>query len=303
MESAPLTSEESPRRLRFGMVYLFAAMGVGVLLFTVVGGWYAEFRGRTYAQRTVDKLKGKHTTYNDGFLERVELEFPPLDEQQVEWLAPAWKYQDNVTRLKLEDSAVYDKDVPAILEMPNLKALQLDGTEVGDASMAQLRLHTPLGGWQELDLARTRITDGCATDLAQLTSLVELSLAETQVTDATLAQLPALEHLEKLNLAHCPITDEGLYHIRELERLVELDLRHTPITDEGLAHLKRLPRLTKLHLSHTAITEGAIISLRRLPQLKEVDLMETGLDAAAQERLKRQMPELTIATESSESAP
>ena len=89
-------------------------------------------------------------------------------------------------------------------------------------------------------------------------------------------------------------TDEGLSHLRLLLSLRELFLDGTQINDTGLAHLARLTNLTKLSLRRTAITDTGLAHLPALSNLRNLDLNDTGVTAAAIDKLKKALPELTV---------
>lgn len=86
----------------------------------------------------------------------------------------------------------------------------------------------------------------------------DLNLARTQVTDAGLAPLAAMQNLRRLRLEHTGITDAGLDHLSGLPRLEYLNLFDTKVSDAGLEKLAPVSSLRRLYVYQTQATkEGA----------------------------------------------
>ena len=106
-----------------------------------------------------------------------------------------------------------------LVNLPNLKQLCLDGIDVTEAVLPQLKLAK---------------------------QLESLWLWETQVSDQSLVQLQNLSMIQELDLDLNPqLTDACLVHLQGLKNLKRLNLSRTGITPQGIADLqRRLPNAT-----------------------------------------------------------
>lgn len=102
------------------------------------------------------------------------------------------------------------------------------GTNFGDAQLARLAPLAPNLRW--LDLAGTGITDAGLAQLAAMGNLARLHLERTAITDMGLAPLSRLPELEYLNLYATAITDAGLAGLQKLPRLKQVFLWQTHVT-------------------------------------------------------------------------
>jgi len=101
-----------------------------------------------------------------------------------------------------------------------------------------------------------KLTDELMLDLVkEMSKLQELELARTAVTDAGLVHLKGLTELRELHLDYTKITDAGLVHLKELTELQTLHLSGSKITDAGLVHLKGLTKMQTLDLRGTIFTK------------------------------------------------
>ena len=89
-------------------------------------------------------------------------------------------------------------------------------------------------------------------------SMQDLNLARTKVTDAGLAAVAGMKNLQRLRLENTAVTDAGLDHLKGLEKLEYLNLFNTAVTDAGLEKLAALKGLKRLYVWQTKATkEGA----------------------------------------------
>jgi hypothetical protein len=147
--------------------------------------------------------------------------------------APAVK-GDEMTLEKVPNAAAL---LPSLAEKhPNLRVLQLMGTNVTDADLVHLR---------------------------GLTKLEGLGLRSTAVTGSGLAQLAGMRNLNFINLADTRLTDAEMPSLGKLAGITGLNLSHTKITDAGLIHLKSMGRLTKINLTGTAVTNAGVIEAKK----------------------------------------
>jgi mono/diheme cytochrome c family protein len=89
-------------------------------------------------------------------------------------------------------------------------------------------------------------------------SLEDLNLARTKITDTGLAIIGQMKNVKRLRLENTSITDAGLEHLKGLEKLEYLNLFNTQISDAGLEKLAPLKNLKRLYVWQTKATkEGA----------------------------------------------
>ncbi|XP_077410640.1 uncharacterized protein LOC144040368 isoform X2 [Vanacampus margaritifer] len=167
-------------------------------------------------------------------------------------------------------------DVSALSELPGLQTLNLDGTAVTEASLAQLSTHPSLSS---LSLAGVRVSDGDrALQIVSGLALTHLTLpGRHSVTDAGLAFLSRLRLLAELDLTdYTQVTDQGVQHLCAMTRLKKLSLSNTQVTDTGLPSLRPLLELQELCLDRTAVSSRGVAALITcLPHLQVLGLAST----------------------------
>ena len=143
---------------------------------------------------------------------------------------------------------------------PHLRELELWGSDITDADLAQLGQERELEG---IDFNATSISDAGFEHIRGLTRLRKLCLSNTRITDAGLSYIAELRRLELLNLDGTQITDAGLDHLVRLSTLQWLSLRLTHVSDAGLRKLEKLRKLKELNVYGTAVTEDGVERLRK----------------------------------------
>ncbi|XP_061613582.1 uncharacterized protein si:ch73-173p19.1 isoform X1 [Phyllopteryx taeniolatus] len=167
-------------------------------------------------------------------------------------------------------------DVSALSELTGLQTLNLDGTGVTEASLAQLGAHPALSS---LSLAGVRVSDGNRTlQIISGLPLTHLTLpGRHSVTDGGLAFLSRLQLLAELDLTdYTQVTDQGVQHLCTMIRLKKLSLSNTQVTDAGLPALRPLLELQELCLDRTAVSSRGVATLITcLPHLQVLGLAST----------------------------
>ena len=105
------------------------------------------------------------------------------------------------------------------------------GTNFGDRDLAAL---APLAAnlrW--LDLAGTAVTDASMAQVGAMRHLTRLHLQHTAVTDSGVARLGGLGELESLNLYGTAVTDAALETLKRLPKLRQLYLWQSKVTPEA----------------------------------------------------------------------
>ncbi|HEY6209835.1 MAG TPA: hypothetical protein VIW28_12295 [Gemmatimonadales bacterium] len=191
---------------------------------------------------------------------------------------------DHVTSLKLGGSKrLTDLGVRCLARMPQLRHLDLSGTQVTDRGLEVLR---ELAALQSISLAWTRVTDAGVSHLSHCQHLQRVNLSATNTGDGAIRALsgkPKLRHF----WSGGQVTDAGLpllhqfpvfktWHGGEIALALlspnaepnSLGLRGS-FTDRGLATLVGLDGLFALNVddSKLAITAAGLAPLVTLPHL------------------------------------
>ena len=120
----------------------------------------------------------------------------------------------------------------------NWRALNLSLHASQDLGKA-LPLLKDVLGLVDLNLGGTKIKDADLANLKGLTNLDHLHLENTPITDAGLAHLKGLTKLNYLNLYGTQVSDAGLAQLKGLTNLQHLYLWQTKTTPAGAADLKK----------------------------------------------------------------
>jgi hypothetical protein len=214
-------------------------------------------------RKSVDALEalGSAVTFRAGHVYRVNVRGPKVSNLTLLYLTGF----PNLERLSLPP-ITDDAGMEHLKGLTNLKAIDVEGTQITDAGLVHLRKLTNL---TKISLFKTNITDTGLANLAGLTELETLGLGETQITDAGLVHLKNLTRLEWLSLGFSQITDTGLENLKELTNLRTLVLHATQISDAGLEHLMHLKNLRMLALAQTNVTDAGVADLQKaLPNCK-----------------------------------
>ncbi|HTL18942.1 MAG TPA: c-type cytochrome domain-containing protein [Patescibacteria group bacterium] len=147
------------------------------------------------------------------------------------------------------------------------------GTNFTDAELAKLSILGPNLRW--LDLGGTGVTDAGLAQLGTMPNLTRLHLERTRVTDAGLARLTALNDLEYLNLYGTEISDSGLDELQRMPKLKQIYVWQTKVTpaaakafaearideDQLQQWQEQIAQLTaKIRDAHVAIDVGTILA-------------------------------------------
>ncbi len=125
-----------------------------------------------------------------------------------------------------------DLNIAVTALSPNEPWLQCNasmaGTNFGDAELARLEPLAANLRW--LDLTGTKVSDAGLAQLTAMPNLVRLHLERTSISDTGLVRLANLADLEYLNLYGTSITDSGLMQLQTLPKLKQLYLWRTKVT-------------------------------------------------------------------------
>ena len=176
---------------------------------------------------------------------------------------------EHVPGLSLRDQPVV-RWLGALRDLPELTALNLDGTGVDGAALRPVQL-----ALTRLYLADTAIDDAAVAELAERYPALEvLDVEDTAVGDAGVRALAALRGLHALNLAGTALRDDGGAALAGMAALEIVDLGGTRVGAKTVAALRQLS-LHEVFLDHTRV-RGEIATLAGLaPGLVRFDVSGT----------------------------
>ena len=154
------------------------------------------------------------------------------------------------------------EDYEVLAELPHLRSLSLDRTDVTDISF--------LKGMTQLD--RLTLVEGPFTDLdviAGLTNIRDLELRKLDISD--LSPIAGMSGLEEIYLADMPVTD--LSPLSGMTALLQVKLRGMPISD--LSPLANATEVRKLLIDEAEVAD--ITPLQAMRNLTSVDLSSNPL--------------------------
>ncbi len=128
-----------------------------------------------------------------------------------------------------------DSDLRHFRELPEIRGIQLNDTDITDAGLRYLSDSTNL---ITLHLSNTHITDAGLKHLKRLTNLRHLMLDGTLVTDAGMEHLLVLTKLRSLVLCHTGVSDTGIERLKGLSDL-EMVVVGDSVTQAGIEKLEQ----------------------------------------------------------------
>lgn len=167
--------------------------------------------------------------------------------------------------------------------MPNLKRLQLYGTDVTDDGVGHLQ---QLSSLKFLLLSGVHLTDVCVMYLYPLTQLQDLCIINApQITCDYMDESLECLKLKTINLEFTSCTDESLQALTKFTELEDIRIGGTQITDEGIKKIfgdnaASFKKLQVLFLNSTKLTDVSVdVLLKNLPSLTTLDITHTNISA------------------------
>jgi hypothetical protein len=193
-----------------------------------------------------------------------------------------------------------DDQAAAVGKLAALEELAVNGTRLTDDGFKHLGKLSNLRklifwhlGWQGV-----KLTGSGFAHLASCPKLETFGFAGSTVGDEALEALTKVPQLQSVIAYHTRVTDAGLEHLMKLPRLTAIDLGpqfSMRLGDAGLATLARIPTLESITYGETALTyEGSLKGLKGLKSLKAVKLELVDISETDLERLKADLPAVTI---------
>lgn len=183
-----------------------------------------------------------------------------------------------LTRLEKVDLAnlpVDDASAAALLAMPAMRVVRLDGTPITDAA-----LRTAGPALTELYVSKTKVTDAGLAVLDTTPKLEALGLGDLGVTELTIARVARLRALHTLVLTKARAEPAAYVALGRLPELGRLYLDDTHAGDDAIESLAGRD-LRVLHLAGSSVSDAALPVLRSFRQLDELTLGDTRMTKAA----------------------
>ena len=131
----------------------------------------------------------------------------------------------------LSDKKVTDDTLKTLAGLTKVAALNLRGTDVSSAGLAQLK---GFKGLTHLHLEKTKVNDEGLKHLKELPNLVYLNLYGTGVTNAGLANLSSLKKIKRLYVWETKVTrPAGLAFAKQMKGLAVIGLPEPPKPPEA----------------------------------------------------------------------
>ncbi len=213
-------------------------------------------------------------------------------------------------------AAITDEGLKSLLDVPNLKGLELGSQKVSDDGVRRLQKltqleclilrHVPVtdetvellvstGGCRNLGLHETAAAGACLPTVLKNTELHYLWLGCSKLTDDDLQKLTALKKLEVVILFGGAFTNEGIRHLRTLPRLRDLTLaENAHIDDAVFDHINEIRALTSIKLEGLKITDAGLEKVKTLPKLASISFVGTKVTAEGVAKLRAALPKLKV---------
>ena len=189
----------------------------------------------------------------------------PQPNEEVVQLLSWWIDQGASETALLDELEVTPEVAVQFLEVDELDFLTREAVE---PELAALEDHTTLSVFflaqdeHRLGVRANNATDGDLESLVSMkANIVELNLGKSKITDGGLDLIGQMTNLTHLYLNNTSITDAGIEKLVNLYQLEYLNLYGTEITDASLLVLRRLKALKKVFLWETQVTKEAVTAL------------------------------------------
>jgi hypothetical protein len=310
-------SSPSPWRLQLSLRTLL----VGIFVLGVCFGWMADHlhQGRVMERQfqTIHTLQNERVKKLEEDLQAIKQGNPgtPLS-PELTWVVRrgaavrtsptsavlAWPEASDdelgaiarastLTNLSLADGRFTPTGIAELRQLPQLKALSLQGAWCDGECLAQL---AALHDLTSLRIGEARFDDAALATIGKMAALRELSICRTPISDFALFHLSWLERLEFLSLDETDIGDEGLAYLKDLRKLRSLSLRKTKVTDAGLHHLQSLDELSDIGLRETGITDAGLLQLAPMKNLRQVNVMGTNVTEGGAVEFRKRAPKCRV---------
>jgi len=192
-----------------------------------------------------------------------------------------------------------DAQASHVGKLTTLEELAINGTALSDEGFkefAKLKNLKSLTIWH-LGWQNKSLTGSGFTALADCPKLEQFNFSGSTVGDDGLKALTKVKTLTDVVCYHTRITDDGLKYLKELPHLKSINVGpqfSMRLSDAGLTTLCTIPTLERITYDETILTSASLQHLKSLRGLKELVLNKTEIASADLEKLKTDLPGVTI---------
>ncbi len=241
---------------------------------------------------SLKRLKLSSTTVSDRGLTHLaalkQLEQLSLSGTLVRALAPL---PETLQELDLSSTGITADALPRISALTKLRRLNLAYVDLDGAALAKAGELSP--SIRAINLTGTDIGDAGLAELARLTGLEELLINHGRFTEKGIAALAPLVNLRRFEAIRTRLNAAAAPTIAGFAKLEQLNLDYTAFNDEGLKMLAALP-LAELRLDSANITDASVDTIASMKNLKFVNLYHTLVSEEAHGRLVKALPQTRI---------
>lgn len=199
---------------------------------------------------------------------------------------------DDLDTLDLSKNLNVTTATPSMFDqLSGLRALNLNDTAIGDATIADL---SKLAGLKSLKIDRTDITGDGLIKLEQINKLNDLELGISFQLDRLLNKIQSSRALNSLKIRGTSVAAHELALIAKIPGLKTLSLDQTNTLENDLLALKSAPALECLTLSHLLYDPSIKSIISQLPHLRVVNLSMSSWNVAAREAFVKDLKNISV---------
>ncbi|MEW6305177.1 MAG: hypothetical protein AB1705_17005 [Verrucomicrobiota bacterium] len=200
-----------------------------------------------------------------------------------------------------------DQTLPHLAGLKELEELATDSVQLSDAGLKHLTAFTNLrsASFFHISLRLKGFTGAGFAHLKPLARLERLTVAGTPFNDEGMAAVAQLSQLKEFSTWHTYQTEAGNAQLTKLPNVRSLRLGQRlrrydggsnalSLTDESLATLATVKTLETLSLDEVRLTYAGLSRLKALPHLKKLVLARANVPPADVEKLRADLPKVTI---------
>ena len=202
----------------------------------------------------------------------------------------------NVISVSLTDRVIEESELAKIIQLPELRELNLRLTKVIPNGSGQQRLFrdSDIAGLARISQLQWLVLSGDDTNGSGVGSLANLGHLQSlwfgtksaHLDDAGMEQLGKLTNLENVLFSAARLTDTGFGHLASLTNLKSLSLWNASLPEARMELISKLPELKALTIGGSHISEDGLRHLQNLTKVDSLEFRETDISDAGLRYLK-----------------
>lgn len=239
----------------------------------------AETPEEKAVRERVEQLGGTCRKNREGRIIGLVIENNELSLDDMKLIAKASELES----IRMTGPSVNDEYVDALLESTKLKSVDIENSNITDASLEKLKA---LPDIETLALRRNLgFTDNAIKLFAEFPKLKTLKILYNDFSSASLFGLGKLSTVRVLDLRGLQVGDDTLMFVSKLENLEELRIRSSSVTSLGMSMLKKCKKLRILELQDSQISPDSVESFKEMDALRYLRIFradEFGADGVSE---------------------